>query len=449
MSAPSQRLRVAIVGAGPAGQYAAVDLLQRCPQAEVELFDRTPTMGGLVRYGVSPDHAARRKVGEVCERLAMSSGRFRFHGNVELGKTLSHDQLAAHHHAVIYASGAASDRALGIPGEALAGSHAATDFVGWYNGHPDFADRQFDLDCERAVVVGNGNVALDVARMLLLPPDHLARSDMADHAIDALRRSRVREVVILGRRGPAQAAFTAPELLELGQLPGVDVTVEGIPTDATAPGSLRERLIHELASLPNRGKERRLVLRFLCSPQEALGTSRLERLRIAHNRLVADADGVLRAQADGHTSTLDCGLLFRSIGYRALPLSGLPFDDARGVLPNRAGRVLLEQDAEQALPGVYVTGWLKRGPSGVIGSNKQCARGTVDSLLEDWQQQRLPVPAQDREGLDALLREHAPASIDYLGWKRIDRTERQHGADARRPRVKLTTRDALQAAAAP
>lgn len=441
MTQGSDPLRVAIVGAGPSGQYAAVELLQRCHHAEVDLFDRTPTIGGLVRYGVSPDHAARRKVSDVSERMALSSGRFRFHGNVEIGTDLTHSQLSEHFHAVIYASGASSDRRLEIPGEDLPGCHAATAFVGWYNGHPDHADQSFNLDCERAVVIGNGNVALDVARMLLLSPEQLAKSDMADHAIEALRESRVREVVVLGRRGPAQAAFTAPELLELGQLSGVDVSVEGAAI-SDAPSSLRERLIQELQESPDTGQERRLVLRFLCSPLEISGNGKVERVRVAHNQLIADSTGTLRAQADGESSAIDCGLLFRSIGYRALPLPGLPFDEQRAVLPNAGGRV--QTEAQQMLTGTYVTGWLKRGPSGVIGSNKQCARETVSALLEDWQQGRLTTPLGD---LRELLQSSVPSAIDYAAWKRIDRSERQLGRDANRPRVKFTTRPSLLSAA--
>lgn len=439
-------LRVAIVGSGPSGLYAATELLKRDADVEVDLYDRLPTPGGLARAGVSPDHAARRAVIGVYERLAIASGRYRFHGNVEIGRDLSHAELLAHHHAVIYASGAASDKRLGIAGEDLAGSVAATAFVGWYNAHPDYATQSFDLSHERAVVIGNGNVALDVARMLLLPIGELRRTDTAEHALDALAQSKVREVVIVGRRGPAQASFTAPELLELEALHDVDIVIEHADSELAWSGGvpLRTKILRELQARGTQARARRLILRFQTSPLEILGDTQVRGIRLQSNTLVRDAGGEIRAQAGDHIDTLDCGLVLRSVGYRALPLPGLPFDTARAVLPNAQGRVL---DGAVPLPGVYVAGWLKRGPSGVIGSNKLCSAATVQALLDDAAAQRLPTPSASAEALDALLAQRQPQQVDYRGWKAIDRRERQLGAAQQRPRVRLAERPALLAAA--
>lgn len=440
-------LRVAIVGSGPSGLYAATELLKRAPLAEVDLYDRLPTPGGLARSGVSPDHAARRAVIGVYERIAMASGRFHFHGNVEIGRDLSHAELLAHHHAVIYASGASGDKQLDIPGEQLAGSHAATEFVAWYNAHPDYTQRQFDFSHERAVVIGNGNVALDVARMLLLPVDELRRTDTAEHALTALAASRVREVVIVGRRGPAQASFTAPELLELGALHDVDVLIEHADSEfAWSPTTqpLRAQILGEYRAQAPRQRAKRLVLRFQTSPLEIIGDDRVRGIRLVDNDLVSDARGDIRAQATTRSEVLETGLVLRSVGYRALPLPGLPFDTARGVLPNERGRVL-QSTGGASLSGTYVAGWLKRGPSGVIGSNKQCSAATVNALLEDVAAQRLPAPSGSRESLDALLAQRQPGRIDYHRWKAIDRHELSRGAALGRPRLKYTRIDEMLA----
>jgi ferredoxin/flavodoxin---NADP+ reductase len=442
-------LKVAIIGAGPAGLYAATELLRRDPDLQVDVFDRLPTPGGLVRAGVSPDHAARREVAAVLERTALASGRFRYFGNVEYGRDLTFDDLRRHYHATIFASGAAEDRRLGIPGEDLPGSYAATQFVGWYNAHPDHADRVFDLDCERAAVIGNGNVALDVARMLLLPVDELRHSDIADHALDALSASRIREVVILGRRGPAQASFTAPELLELAQMPGVAVEIDGlIPDDDAAPRSasqaLRLRLLRELQSRSYSAPQRRLIMRFQRSPVALIGRDRVEGLQLIENRLVEDGRGDIRAEPGTTSEALELGAVFRSVGYRATALSGLPFDASRGVLPNEAGRVI---DTTGAVPGVYVTGWLKRGPSGVIGSNRFCARETVDSLIADTAELKSQSPQMIHDDLPTTLVGRGIRVTDQRGWQRIDRTERQRGVDSGRPRRRIAARDELLAVA--
>lgn len=433
-------LRVAIVGSGPAGLYAAAEVLKRDPCAEVDLFERLPAPGGLVRSGVSPDHAARRAITTTYERLLFASGRFRLRANVEIGSTLSREELAAHFHAVIHASGASSDRRLGIAGESLAGSVAATDFVGWYNGHPDFAQDRFDLSSERAIVVGNGNVALDVARMLLLSPERLQRTDIADHALAALAQSGVREVVILGRRGPAQAAFTAPELLELGELEDVDVIVEANPADladeARCPNPLRLRLLREYAQRGALGRPKRLVLRFLSSPVEIVGDTRVRGMRVQTNTLVEGAKGVMQARPTGEETLIEAGLVFRAVGYRARALPGLPFDDAAGRIPNAQGRVI-DPASGAPIRGQYVAGWLKRGPSGVIGSNKPCSQQTVAALLADAAHNALTLPTCAPGQLDALLASRNVDVVDYHAWKQIDRAERRAGREQGRPRVKL------------
>jgi ferredoxin--NADP+ reductase len=384
---------------------------------------------------------------------------FRFYGNVEYGRDLSHDDLTGRYHAVIYAVGSQTDRRMGIPGEDLPGSWAATEFVAWYNGHPDYRDLEFDLSQERAVVIGNGNVATDVARMLALTRDELATTDVADHALEVLAESRVREIMVLGRRGPAQAAFTNPELLELGEMSEADVFVD--PADAELDPLSRAFVDSEDASMTVRknveiisgyaareptGKPRRIVLRFLVSPVEILGEDRVEGIRICHNELVPDESGVLRPRPTDEVEELECGLVFRSIGYRGTPLEGLPFDERRCVIPNDGGRILTERG--ERLTGEYVVGWIKRGPTGIIGTNKRDAQETVDLVLDDLDAGRLLEPADpDRDSLDALLAERAPEHVTYAGWEAIDRAEKSAGEPHGRPRVKLCSFDELLDAA--
>jgi ferredoxin--NADP+ reductase len=448
-----QPLHVAIVGSGPAGFYAAGQLLGAGePAVVVDVFDRLPTPWGLVRFGVAPDHPKIKSVTRVFEKTAARPG-FMFHGNVEIGKDVSHEQLLAAYDAVLYAVGTPGDRRLGVDGEDLAGSHSATDFVAWYNGHPDYAEMEFDLTGSRAVVVGNGNVALDVARMLALSPEELAVTDIADHALEALRASQVREIVVLGRRGPAQAAFTNPELRELADLELADVIVDpaDMELDAhsaasleTADGTTKRNVetLSEYARTQPAGKPRRVELRFLSSPVSIEGASRVEAIVIERNELVADGDGSLRARPTGARERLDTQLVFRSIGYVGAPLPGVPFDDRRKTVLNADGRVL-DPDSGRPLPGVYAAGWIKRGPSGVIGTNKKCAQETTDRLLEDFAQGLLPAPDSNAAELLASLRGSGHKVVDYTGWEAIDAHERALGEPHGRPRVKLVSRDEL------
>jgi ferredoxin/flavodoxin---NADP+ reductase len=450
-------LRVAIVGSGPSGFYAAGHLLKAKSRpdlnVQVDVYDRLPTPWGLVRGGVAPDHPNIKAVSRVYEKTA-THPEFRFYGNIEYGSDLTHDDLIARYHAVIYAVGAQTDKRMGIPGEDLPGSWAATEFVAWYNGHPDYRELEFDLSFERAVVVGNGNVAADVARMLALTRDELAQTDVADHALDVLAESNIREIVVLGRRGPAQAAFTNPELLELGEMTDADVFVEARDVeldplsrtwlDGDEASTTARKNVDILSGYATReplGKRRRIVLRFLVSPLELLGADHVEGIRICRNEL-RDQDGRLRACSTDTTEELGCGVVFRSIGYRGIPLEGLPFDERAGTIPHAGGRITSENG--RPLPGQYVVGWIKRGPTGIIGTNKRDAQETVDTVLADLDAERLNQPADPgRDSLEGLLAERKPDHVTYEGWEAIDAAERGAGEPHGRPRVKLTTFDEL------
>jgi ferredoxin--NADP+ reductase len=447
-------LRVAIIGAGPAGFYAAGHLLAAEAPIRVDLFDRLPTPFGLVRAGVAPDHPKIKSVVRIYEKTAAKEG-FRFFGGVELGRDLHRDDLLERYHAVLYAIGAATDRRLGIPGEDLPGSEAATAFVGWYNGHPDHPDRDFDLNCERVVVVGNGNVAIDCARMLALSAEELRTTDTADHAIDVLASDAVREIVILGRRGPAQAAFTNPELLELGELERADVIVDpaDLELDPASQAWLdsdesnktsREnvRILREYAAREPAGKPKRIVLRFLTSPVELIGDGRVEQIVVERNRL-EPRDGSLAARATGERETIGCGLVLRSIGYKGMAIPEVPFDESRGTIPNVAGRVV---DGEHHLTGEYVTGWIRRGPSGVIGTNKKDGQEAASSLIADAAAGILNEPGSETDIAD-LLAQRGVEPVSWGGWERIDKHEQRLGSDSGRPRVKLTRYELLHGTA--
>ena len=451
-------LRVAIVGAGPAGFYAADAFLKQDDViAEVDLLDRLPTPFGLVRSGVAPDHQNIKNVTRVFEKTARHP-RFRFFGNVCFGEHLSLADLAAHYHQVVFTTGAETDRSLGIPGEDLDGSHSATEFVWWYNGHPEYRDCAFDLSCERAVVVGVGNVAVDTARILMRDPEELAETDIADYALDALRASTVREVVMLGRRGPAQAAFTTPEIKELGELEGVEVVVrpdeaaldplsrEDLDASGDRPTTKKVEVIQRYAEQGPTGAPRRITVRFLVSPTELLddGNGRVGGVRLVRNALYRTDDGRLRPRATDATEDLTCGLVFRSIGYRGVALPGVPFHDRWGVIPNEGGRVTGDGGP---LPGLYVAGWIKRGPTGVIGTNKADAQETVAHALDDAAADRHLRPAHPAaEAAERLIRERQPHCFSYADWEHLDAIETTAGSECGRPRVKLTRLDDMLSA---
>jgi ferredoxin--NADP+ reductase len=444
----STTLRAAVIGAGPSGFYATEQLLKL--EFEVDLFDALPTPFGLVRAGVAPDHPKIKSVTRVYDKTAAHPG-FRFFGGVELGESVKREELLAHYHAIVYAVGTPTDRVLGVPGEDLLGSHAATEFVAWYNGHPDYAEYAFDLQAERAVVIGNGNVAIDVARMLVLDPEELACTDTADHALTALSQARVDRVTLLGRRGPAQAAFTNPELLELGELARADVIVGRREVDldphsdawlqSDAAGSAARRkieILREYAQRQATGKSHRIELRFLRSPVEIVGDDdgSVTGLRVVANRIEPDASGSLQAVSTGEEELIECGLVLRSIGYCGRPLPGIPFDERRGLIRNHEGRVTEEDGAP--LRGEYTVGWIKRGPSGVIGTNKKDAADTVARIAEDTKAGRLNEPVgADATAPAAWLTARVPGLVSWDGWTRIDTHERACGEPLGRPRVKL------------
>ncbi|WP_040687944.1 FAD-dependent oxidoreductase [Nocardia vinacea] len=417
-----QPLRVAIVGSGPSAMYAADELLTQ-PDVTVTVFDRLPVPHGLARYGVAPDHAKTRQVNKLFDIISAQPG-FESYLNIEVGKHISHQELLAHFHAVIYAVGASSDRKLGILGEDLAGNVSATDFVAWYNGHPDHAGRTFDLSQRRAVIVGNGNVALDVARILACDPEALVGTDIAPHALQALRESKIEEVVVLGRRGPAESAFTVPEFVGLLGA-DVDMAIEGElpPVTDELPYQVEQklRLLHtvatgdrslERAGVAERplGARKRIVFRYLSAPTAILGADEVTGIELSRNELVTDPDGRVRAVATGETERLDTGLVLTSVGYRGVALPGLPFDEQSAVIPNLNGRVL-EQSGGAVLPGTYVTGWIKRGPTGFIGTNKSCAQETVRQLADDFNAGRLREPAGNAADFDHLVHRRRPSVL--------------------------------------
>ena len=443
-------LRVAVVGSGPAGFYAAGALLAGETPVEVDMIERLPTPWGLVRLGVAPDHPKIKSVSRAFEKIAERPG-FRFLGNVEVGRDLHHSDLVDLYDAVIYAFGAQSDRRMGIPGEDLPGSWPATEFVAWYNGHPDFQDLDFDLAVERVAIVGVGNVAVDVARMLGLTPEELAPTDTTDAAIAAIAGAGIKEIVMLARRGPVQAAFTTPELIELGELAGCDIVVDpadleldpaseaALAGDTNATRNLE--VMREYAARPLAGHPRRIVIRFLVSPVALVGDTQVEAVELVRNRLEADDAGRIRAVPTDDHETLPCGLVFRSVGYRGVALAEVPFDESRGTIRNVDGRVVDESGA--VVRGVYCAGWIKRGPTGVIGTNKKDATETVQHLFED----ALVPKGATAAAVDALLAERGVRVVRAEGWTAIDEAERAAGEALGRPRVKLTTWDGLLDAA--
>jgi ferredoxin--NADP+ reductase len=431
--------RVAVVGAGPAGLYTADELLKHPEIDGVDVYDRLRTPYGLVRHGVAPDHASTKLVTRLFEAIERQP-RFRYFLDVEIGTpagvTLA--DLRAHYDAVVYAVGASADRGLGIPGEDLTGSIPATALVGWYNGHPDQQGLTVPLDAgsnpsRRAVVVGNGNVALDVARVLSRPIEVLERTDLAPGPLEQLRASGVHEVVVLGRRGPAQAAFTVPELIGLAALDDVDVVVDADPA-LLAGDDQRSVLLRELAERAPSGDpgRRRIVLTFAASPVEILGDAgRVVGVRVARNELVEDPDGTVRAVATDDVRTIETGLVVRSVGHRGTPVAGLPFDQRTATVPHHRGRVE---------PGLYVVGWIKRGPVGFIGTNKTDAQETVETILDDLDA-GLPAPSGSAASVTALVAARHPGAADLAAWQRLDAAERERGGQAGRPRVKITDVD--------
>lgn len=446
-------LRVAIVGAGPTGFYSAEQLFKdRRYHVQIDMYERLPTPFGLVRYGVAPDHQKIKSVTKLFDRVAQRP-EFRFFGYVEIGTDVTVDDLRRHYHQIIFTTGAQTDRNLNIPGEDLEGSYAATDFVAWYNGHPDFRDCEFDLSVETASVIGVGNVAVDVVRILSRTPEELARTDIADYALEALRHSKIREVYMLGRRGPAQAAFTTPEIKELGEL---DDAVVWVPPEEATLDPLSEESLAESADratarkveviqsysqeIPETTKTRRIILRFLVSPVEFIGDEHghLQQIRLVHNELYKTDAGTLRPRATDREEIIPSGIAFRSIGYTGVPIYGVPFKSSWGVILNRDGRVI-DPDTQEPLTGLYTAGWIKRGASGVIGTNKPDAAETIEAMLDDLEAGRTLEPDDPSpEGAEALVAARKPTYFSYTDWQRLDEIEVKRGEEQGRPRVKFT-----------
>jgi ferredoxin/flavodoxin---NADP+ reductase len=445
-------LRVAIIGSGPSGFYAAEHLLkQKELTIEVDLYDRLPTPFGLVRGGVAPDHLKIKSVTKVYDRIAGRDG-FRFFGNVNFGKDVTRAELANHYHAFIYTVGAQSDRNLNIPGEDLSGSHAATEFVAWYNGHPDFRDCEFDLSQKAAAVIGIGNVAMDVARILGRSRNELMESDIAAHALEALANSSITDIHVFGRRGPAQAAFTSKEIKEFGEMEDCDIIIEAkemtLDDDSKAylEGDNADRqhirnfeIMSEFVERKPEGRKKRIHMHFLASPTELTGDGHVEKMKIVRNELYKTDRGDMRPRATENFENFDVGLVFRSVGYRGVPLADVPFYDSWGIIPNRDGRVLTEHETGQHVTGDYTAGWIKRGPSGVVGTNKPCAVETVNMLLEDMEAGKLLEPAEaSRDAVEKLLNERNIRFVTYADWLILDKLELANGEATGRPRVKFT-----------
>jgi ferredoxin--NADP+ reductase len=437
-------LRVAIVGSGPSGFYAAEALLKNERHVLVDMFERLPTPFGLVRGGVAPDHQKIKTSARVYEKTAEREG-FGYLGNVTVGKDITIEELRSFYDAIIFASGAQTDRRMGIPGEDTPGSHTATEFVAWYNGHPEYRDSHFDLTQETAVIIGQGNVAVDVCRILAKSVDELKHTDIAAHALDALAESKIRDIYMIGRRGPLQAKFTLLEVKELGGLSVCDPVVDPAAMELdllsqvesegpyNAPGKKTYPILQEFAARPAPTKARRCHIWFLYSPLSIEGDARVERIVLEKNELVGEP-GNLVARGTGETLDLPCGLVFRSVGYRGVPIAGLPFDDRRGVIPNDRGRAL---DHGVPVPGVYVVGWIKRGPSGVIGTNKPDSIETVDRLLEDIAE-LTPCNTPDSRAVYTLLAQRGIRIVEFNDWRRIDAAEVARGEALGKPREKFT-----------
>ncbi len=462
---PERPLRVAVIGSGPAGFFTVQHLFEAAGLTiECDVFDRLPTPFGLVRLGVAPDHQKIKTVVKVYHKLA-ADPRFRFFGSVEYGKNVSLTDLRTHYHAIVFTTGAQADRRMGIPGEDLAGSHAATEFVAWYNAHPDYSDRRFDLSHPTAVVVGVGNVAIDVARILTRTVEELRTTDIADYTLEALRNSNVKQIYMLGRRGPAQAAFSNPEISELGELADAEVrtladelVVDEESQAAALDNPTLSRKLEILRGYAVSGpqvKSRRITLRFLTSPVELISDDegRVRGVRTVRNELYTDAQGRIRSRPTDEVETIEAGLVLRSVGYKGIPLAGLPFLDDRGIVPNDGGRVV-DPLADRSLTGIYVSGWIKRGPFGVIGTNKADAKETVANLIADLRDGTFLSPrSPERESMDSLLDERGVRYVSFEEWQDIDRLEMAMGMPGRRPRVKFTSRgqifDALDALVPP
>ena len=444
-------LRVAIVGSGPSGFYAAQALLKSDKTVTVDVFDRLPVPYGLVRYGVAPDHAKIKNVTNVYKKTAEQDG-FSFLGNVNVGKDISVEELKKYYDAILFACGAETDRKLGIPGEDLNGSFTATEFVAWYNGHPDYRDRDFDLSGEVAVIIGQGNVAMDVCRILCKTVDELKTTDIAQHALDALAKSNIKEIHMIGRRGPVQAAFTPVEIREFGELTDCDPVVKAedlevseiSQTELDDPNNAQRRnfdILKTLAAKEPAGKSKKFFVHFLQSPVELIGTDKLEKVVLETNALSGEVNKQ-KARGTGEKTEMKCDIFFRSVGYRGIPIEGVPFHEKWGIFPNNEGRMT---DNDQVVPGLYTAGWIKRGPSGVIGTNKPDSEETVAKLLEDIDKLS-PCEQPDTKAVLDLLDQKGVRVVSFPDWQKIDASEIERGKAIGKPREKFVSVDEMLAA---
>ena len=444
--------KIAVIGSGPAGFYAAGELFrQQSWSIKVDMFDRLPTPYGLVRGGVAPDHQKIKSVTKIYSRIA-ENDNFRFFGNVEFGTDIHRSDLLGHYDALIYAVGSPSDRSLGIPGEELPGSYSATEFVAWYNGHPDFREHKFNLSAKDVFVIGMGNVALDVARILAKTPEELSKTDIADYALETLFESQIEDIWLVGRRGPLQAAFTPVEAREFLELESADVMLEGGPlkldaesqrileTDASKDTKKNIEILKQISEKNSSNKKKRVHFLFLASPLEILGNGCVEKIRMVRNELVKRDDGSLRPQATSDFMEENAGLIFRSIGYHGNPLADVPFDHNSGTIPNECGQIIDEDQDKSLRTREYVAGWIKRGPTGVIGTNKQDAVETVHRMLETFLQEKIePRQQTDNSGIESLLKERNVDYVSFEDWKLLDEYETEAGQAQERPRVKVTS----------
>ena len=444
--------KIAVIGSGPAGFYAAGELFrQQSWSIKVDMFDRLPTPYGLVRGGVAPDHQKIKSVTKIYSRIAENEN-FRFFGNVEFGSDILRSDVLEFYDAVIYAVGSPSDRSLGIPGEELPGSHSATEFVAWYNGHPDFRGQKFNLSVKDVFVIGMGNVALDVARILAKTPEELAKTDIADYALDTLFESQIENIWLIGRRGPLQAAFTPVESREFLELESADVILEGGPlkldaesqrileTDASKDTKKNIEILKQISEKNSSNKKKRVHFLFLASPLEILGNGCVEKIRLVRNELVKRDDGSLRPQATVDLMEENAGLIFRSIGYHGNPLADVPFDHNSGTIPNECGQIIDEDQDKSLRTCEYVAGWIKRGPTGVIGTNKQDAVETIHRMLGTFLQEKIePRQHTDSSGIESLLKERNVDYVSFEDWKLLDEYETEVGQVQERPRVKVTS----------
>jgi len=450
------KYNVAIIGSGPAGFYAADHLFKNKEHTfHVDMYDRLPTPFGLVRLGVAPDHQKIKTVTRVFDKIAQNPN-FRFFGYVEFGKDINLTDLKKHYHIIIFATGAQTDRKMNIPGEDLKGSHTATEFVAWYNGNPDYKEREFDLSKETVAIIGVGNVAVDVARIFCLSEQELRKTDISEYALEKLVKSNVKEVYMIGRRGPAQAAFTNPELKELGNLENADLILdnEEIEPDLITKNFLEENedkqtnrkleLLKEFSTNKETNKNKKLHIRFLLSPIEIAGSedNSINSIKLTRNKLYKSPDGSIRPKSTDEKIELDVGLVFRSIGYRGVPLPDVPFNKDWGVISNDKGRVLGEDKSH--IKGLYATGWIKRGPTGVIGTNKTDSGETVNCIIDDIAANKFNKPqVVEPQAIEALIKERNDKFINYKQWQKVDQSEIERGQELGRPRLKYTDVDEI------